>query len=83
VFFAIIGMAKEPKPLPVIAAHLLEQRRTPFDDPDWLFEVKADRLRSGVCPQTVRRLYQPKPATGEMITMLPSLARRIWRPHEP
>lgn len=39
-------MAKrKPVPLPVIAAHRLEQRRVPFDDPGWLFELKADGFR--------------------------------------
>jgi len=38
-------MARAPKALPVIAAHPLEQRRVPFDDPDWLFELKADGFR--------------------------------------
>lgn len=31
--------------LPIIAAHSLERRRVPFDDPDWLFEIKADGFR--------------------------------------
>jgi ATP-dependent DNA ligase len=34
--------ARARKPLPVIAAHQLELRHVPFDDPDWLFELKAD-----------------------------------------
>ncbi len=32
--------------LPLIAAHPLERRMSPFDDLDWLFEVKADGFRS-------------------------------------
>lgn len=31
--------------LPVIAAHPLERRRVPLDDPTWLFEVKAEGIR--------------------------------------
>ena len=29
----------------MISAHPLERRRVPFDDPDWLFEIKADGFR--------------------------------------
>jgi hypothetical protein len=32
-------------PLPVIAAHPLERCLAPFDDPAWLFDVKADGFR--------------------------------------
>ena len=38
-------MPKKPPVMPLIAAHPLEQRRVPFDDPDWLFELKADGFR--------------------------------------
>lgn len=37
--------ASAPQPLPVIIPHPLEHRRAPFDDPDFLFEVKADGFR--------------------------------------
>lgn len=41
------GTASKPVlTLPVIAAHSLEQRPEPFDDPSWLFEMKADGFRS-------------------------------------
>lgn len=32
--------------LPIIAAHSLRERRKPFDNPDWLFELKYDGYRA-------------------------------------
>jgi ATP-dependent DNA ligase len=32
--------------LPIIAAHPLRARQKPFDDPDWLFELKYDGYRA-------------------------------------
>jgi len=31
--------------LPIVAAHPLRERQNPFDDPDWLFELKYDGYR--------------------------------------
>ena len=32
--------------LPLISAHPLRERQKPFDDPDWLFELKYDGYRA-------------------------------------
>jgi ATP-dependent DNA ligase len=43
---------KRQPAVPVIAAHPLEQRQTPFDGPDWLFEMKYDGYRGLVLSRT-------------------------------
>jgi ATP-dependent DNA ligase len=81
-------MAKAPKALPVIAAHPLEQRRVPFDDPDWLFELKADGFRGllyiahGAGRFISRSARELRRAASENFTVAPSgrRASQVLRP---
>ena len=40
------GVSHSASALPLIAAHPLRERQKPFDDPDWLFELKYDGYRA-------------------------------------
>jgi len=71
--------ARARKPLPVIAAHPLERRRAPFDDPDWLFELKADGFRGllYIAQETGRLVSRNGRELRRFRPLAETLARRL------